>query len=84
MRNKKVRISFLKPLIIAGVIATPALVTGCPDEDGDPVQFASVQVVRERWINGRKQMAPMGNSMSNDLGEFRVAGFQVEASARVS
>lgn len=36
MINKKVSISFLKPLIIAGVFAMSALVTGCLDEDGDP------------------------------------------------
>jgi protocatechuate 3,4-dioxygenase beta subunit len=44
------------------------------DEDGDPVMGASVQLVRPRYFQGRKQMLPMSNAMTNDLGEYRLFG----------
>ncbi|MCZ2148875.1 MAG: carboxypeptidase-like regulatory domain-containing protein [Bryobacterales bacterium] len=44
------------------------------DEDGDPVMGASVQLVRPRYYQGRKQMLPMSNAMTNDLGEYRLFG----------
>jgi hypothetical protein len=44
------------------------------DEDGDPVASASVQVMRERWIQGKKQVVPMNADSTNDLGEYRIAG----------
>jgi protocatechuate 3,4-dioxygenase beta subunit len=46
------------------------------DEDGDPVAFVSVQVLRERWIAGRRQYTPVNAGTTNDLGEYRVAGLQ--------
>jgi protocatechuate 3,4-dioxygenase beta subunit len=52
-----------------GVIAGRVL-----DEDGDPVMHASVQVMRERWIGNRRQMAPLNADSTNDLGEYRLAG----------
>lgn len=44
------------------------------DEDGEPVAFAAVQVLRERWTNGRRQFVPMSGGTTNDLGEYRVHG----------
>lgn len=44
------------------------------DEDGDPVAFASVQVLRERWVGGRRQYTPMNADATNDLGEYRIPG----------
>jgi len=43
------------------------------DEDGDPLQSASVQILKEQWRNGRKQHTPAGGVSTNDLGEYRVA-----------
>jgi hypothetical protein len=56
-------------LIPHGVIAGKVT-----DEDGDPVAFVSVQVLRERWIAGRRQYTPMNAGSTNDLGEYRIAG----------
>ena len=44
------------------------------DEDGDPMQFTSVQVLRERWVNGRRQLLPQNADSSDDRGEFRLSG----------
>ena len=44
------------------------------DEDGDPIALTSVQVLRERWIQGKRQMVPVSADSTNDLGEYRVAG----------
>lgn len=52
-----------------------AVITGrVVDEDGDPVQGANVQVLRERFVNGRRQHIPLNAGGTNDLGEFRVSG----------
>lgn len=52
-----------------GVIAGKVI-----DEDGDPMMHTSVQVLRERWIQGKRQMVPMSADSTNDLGEYRIAG----------
>lgn len=44
------------------------------DEDGDPVARSTVQVMRERWQRGQRQLLPVHNGNTNDLGEYRVAG----------
>ncbi len=45
------------------------------DEYGEPVVDARVQVMRHRWMNGRRRLANMGRiAVSNDRGEFRVWG----------
>jgi hypothetical protein len=54
-----------------GVIAGRIL-----DEDGDPLPYAQVQLLRFQYIQGRKVMLPIGGSAtSNDLGEYRVFDF---------
>jgi protocatechuate 3,4-dioxygenase beta subunit len=52
-----------------GVIAGRVL-----DEEGEPVPSANVQVSRQQYIQGRKQMARMNGVSTNDLGEYRAFG----------
>jgi len=44
------------------------------DEDGDPVQGAHIELMRHRYINGRKQLVPASGQSTNDLGDFRISG----------
>jgi hypothetical protein len=44
------------------------------DEDGDPVQRVSVQVLRQQYVRGKRQLTPSGTAMTDDLGEFRIHG----------
>jgi 5-hydroxyisourate hydrolase-like protein (transthyretin family) len=52
-----------------GVIAGRVL-----DEEGEPVSGVNVQVMRQQYIQGRKQMARMNGASTNDLGEYRIFG----------
>jgi len=52
-----------------GVIAGRVL-----DEEGEPVPNANVQVLRQQYIQGRKQLSRPGGGVTNDLGEYRVFG----------
>ena len=52
-----------------GVIAGRVL-----DEEGEPVPSANVQVSRQQYMQGRKQMSRMNGASTNDLGEYRVFG----------
>ncbi len=42
------------------------------DEDGDPYMHASVQVIRQRWTNGKLQYLPMSADNTDDRGEYRI------------
>lgn len=44
------------------------------DEDGDPIMHASVQIIRDRWVAGRRTQMPMNSSNTDDRGEYRIAG----------
>jgi hypothetical protein len=44
------------------------------DEDGDPILHASVQLLRERWVNGRRQHLPLNTDATDDRGEYRISG----------
>jgi protocatechuate 3,4-dioxygenase beta subunit len=44
------------------------------DEDGEPMERVTIQVQRERWHRGRRQLLQVMQSFTNDLGEYRVAG----------
>jgi protocatechuate 3,4-dioxygenase beta subunit len=55
----------------AGVISGRVL-----DEDGDPVESASVQLQRFQYLNGKRQLLPARGGISNDLGEFRLSGIE--------
>jgi Carboxypeptidase regulatory-like domain len=57
------------------------------DEDGDPLQSASVEVWRYTYPRGRRQLTQVQSGLTNDLGEFRVASlspgrYYVSASSR--
>ena len=50
-----------------------AVVTGrVVDADGEPVPYSQVNLLRSTFMQGRRQMVPMGNAMTNDLGEYRM------------
>ncbi|HEY1336600.1 MAG TPA: carboxypeptidase regulatory-like domain-containing protein [Bryobacteraceae bacterium] len=42
------------------------------DEDGDPVMYAQVQLMRTSYMQGRKQLTYAGAASTNDLGEYRI------------
>jgi hypothetical protein len=44
------------------------------DEDGDPVLQAQVQLLTNRFFQGRRQLLPMNSASTNDLGEYRLFG----------
>jgi protocatechuate 3,4-dioxygenase beta subunit len=52
-----------------GVVAGRVL-----DEEGEPLTGVDVQVTRQQYIQGRKQLARAGSALTNDLGEYRVFG----------
>lgn len=43
------------------------------DEEGEPVQGATVEVLHKRYIRNRLRWIAAGRGMTNDLGEFRIA-----------
>ncbi len=44
------------------------------DEEGEPVSGANVQVSRQQYMQGRKQIVRANGASTNDLGEYRVFG----------
>ncbi len=44
------------------------------DEDGEPVVFASVQLMRYTYTDRGKALRPFGSARTNDLGEYRIFG----------
>jgi hypothetical protein len=44
------------------------------DEEGEPVPYSNVQVFRQQYMLGRKQLMRTNGSSTNDLGEYRVFG----------
>ncbi len=65
----------LKDLAIA--LLPAAVVTGrVVDEDGEPVPYAQVNVLKYRYIRGKRELVPAGGgvNMTNDLGEYRLFG----------
>lgn len=44
------------------------------DEDGEPVPYVAVQVLRHSYVRGQRQLIPAGSASTNDLGEFRIFG----------
>jgi len=54
-----------------GVIAGRVL-----DEDGEPVVSANVQVMRQQYVQGKKQLSGAGGGSTNDLGEYRIFGLR--------
>jgi len=52
-----------------GVIAGRVL-----DDEGEPMASANVQVSRQQYLQGRKQLARVNAGLTNDLGEYRIFG----------
>ncbi len=46
------------------------------DEDGDPLQGASVQILRRGYVNGKRTLTTVGQGMTDDRGEYRI--FDIE------
>jgi hypothetical protein len=44
------------------------------DEDGDPLQGANIQVMHFSYTTGRRQLAPVSGTSSDDRGEYRAYG----------
>jgi len=44
------------------------------DEDGEPVQYVQVNVLRYRFFRGKRQLVPSGGSSTDDLGDYRIFG----------
>ncbi len=58
---------------IAFKLTPQAVITGrVMDEDGEPVMNVSVQALRYAFLQGKRRLMPAGNSMTNDLGEYRL------------
>lgn len=52
-----------------------SVITGrITDEDNEPMFGASVHVMEERYMRGRRSLTPFFSAAINDLGEFRLAG----------
>ena len=44
------------------------------DEDGEPVQYVQVNVLRYRFFRGKRQLVPSGQTGTDDLGDYRIFG----------
>lgn len=54
-----------------------AIVTGrVVDDEGEPVQGASVLLLQSRYIRGSARMMPAGQAQTNDRGEYRIINAQ--------
>jgi len=52
-----------------------AVITGrIVDEDGDPVPYADVQLLRFLYSQGSRQLTPFAGASTDDLGEYRMFG----------
>src|SRR6266566_6136113 len=56
-------------------MTTNGVVTGkVVDEDREPVAFLTVQAMRYRYNQGKKQLVSFGSASTNDIGEYRIFG----------
>ena len=46
------------------------------DDEGEPVQGASVSLMRALYMRGARRMAPSGRTQTNDRGEYRIINVQ--------
>lgn len=56
-------IRIVRPVAITGVVT---------DADGDPLMGAEVQLGREGWPRGKRELTPMNATRTNDRGEYRL------------
>jgi hypothetical protein len=64
-----------EPLIVR--VAAPVVVSGTVrDEFGDPLPGANVQLLRQRWRDGRISFDETGSGATDDRGRFRLPGIQ--------
>ena len=54
-------------LLPQGIIAGRVL-----DDEGEPVQGLPIQLLRYRYLQGKRQLVPSGGAQSDDRGEFRI------------
>jgi hypothetical protein len=51
-----------------------AVITGrALDEEGEPLARVQIQMMRQRFVQGKQQLMPMGGTQTIDTGEFRVS-----------
>lgn len=60
--------------VVLKLVPTGVITGRVNDEDGDPVNGATVTVFRHSYGNGHPQVFQLGGSSTNDIGEYRVAG----------
>ena len=58
------------------IALTPAAVVAGKvlDQDGDPIEAATVQVLRATYADGKRSWGVIQSTNTNDLGEYRIAG----------
>ena len=58
------------------IALTPAAVVAGKvlDQDGDPIEAATVQVLRATYADGKRNWGVIQSTNTNDLGEYRIAG----------
>jgi hypothetical protein len=44
------------------------------DADGDPVERAKIELLRQQYVDGKKTLSTLRPVFTNDLGEYRAAG----------
>lgn len=54
------------------LVPTSALSGQVTDEHGDPVIGAQVSLLRQMYMNGKRQLTPMGANSTDDRGQFRI------------
>lgn len=60
--------------VVVSMIPHGVLTGRVLDQDGEPINGLTVQALRYRYPQGRKQLAASGDSTTNDIGEYRIYG----------
>jgi hypothetical protein len=71
-------IRMIRPTVVSGIVT---------DADGDPLIGAEVQLGREGWPRGKRELTSLSNARTNDRGEYRLivpqpGRFYLSATAR--
>lgn len=62
-RRMDIVIRLIQPVTISGTVT---------DRDGDPIPGAQMQLAREGWPRGVRELLPVGGASTNDRGEYRL------------